>query len=65
MRKSVAIQAVGYLVLLALLYAWFGIADRNVWQLALSVLWGLVIFVTRRRTYIVIREIPEVADGTE
>ena len=37
MRKTVAIQAVGYLVLLPLIYAWFGIADRSVWQVLLSV----------------------------
>ena len=43
MRKAVAIQAVGYLVLLALAYEWFGIADRNVWQLLLSVVLGAAI----------------------
>ncbi len=43
MRKAAAIQAVGYLVLLALVYEWFGIADRNVWQLLLSVVLGAVI----------------------
>jgi hypothetical protein len=42
MRK-VAIQAVGYPVLLALIYEWFGIADRSVWQLLLSVVLGAAI----------------------
>jgi hypothetical protein len=43
MSKIVAVQAGGYLVLLALIYEWFGIADRNAWQLVLSLLLGLVI----------------------
>jgi hypothetical protein len=42
MRK-VAIQTVGYPVLLALIYEWFGIADRSVWQLLLSVVLGATI----------------------
>ena len=36
MGKTVAIQAPGYLLLLVLIYAWFGIADRSVWQVLLS-----------------------------
>jgi hypothetical protein len=43
MTRLVAVQAGGYLVLLALIYEWFGIADRNAWQLVLSLLLGLVI----------------------
>jgi hypothetical protein len=43
MAKTVAIQAVGYLALAALLYEWFGIADRSVWQLLLSVVLGILI----------------------
>jgi hypothetical protein len=43
MRKAVAIQAAGYVALLALIYEWLGIADRSVWQLFLSVILGLVI----------------------
>ena len=43
MRKAVAIQAAGYLVLLALIYEWFGIADRSAWQLLLSVVLGVAI----------------------
>jgi hypothetical protein len=42
MRK-VVIQAVGYPVLLALIYEWFGIADRSIWQLLLSVVLGAAI----------------------
>jgi hypothetical protein len=36
-------QAVGYLAVAALLYEWFGIADRSVWQLLLSVVLGVAI----------------------
>ena len=43
MRKTVAIQAGGYLLLLALIYEWLGIADRSVWQVLLSGLLGLAI----------------------
>ena len=43
MSKLVAVQAGGYLVLLALIYEWFGIADRNAWQLVLSLMLGIVI----------------------
>jgi hypothetical protein len=43
MRRAVAIQAMGYLALLALIYGWFGIAESNAWQLMLSVLLGLAI----------------------
>jgi hypothetical protein len=43
MVRAVAIQAVGYLALLALVYGWFGIVESNAWQLMLSVLLGLVI----------------------
>ena len=43
MGKTLAIQSVGYLVLMALIYLWFGIGDRNVWQLLLSLLLGLAI----------------------
>lgn len=43
MSKLVAVQAGGYLVLLALIYEWFGIADRNAWQLVLSLMLGIAI----------------------
>jgi hypothetical protein len=43
MRRAVAIQACGYLVLLALVYGWLGIADRSTWQVLLSGLLGLAI----------------------
>ena len=43
MRKKIAIQAGGYLVLLALVYGWLGIADRSAWQVLLSGLLGLAI----------------------
>jgi hypothetical protein len=43
MRRTVAIQAVGYLVLLALVYGWLGIADRSTWQVLFSGLLGLAI----------------------
>lgn len=41
MAKTIAIQAAGYLVIAALLYEWFGIADRSVSQLLLTVVLGL------------------------
>ena len=43
MRRALAIQACGYLVLLALVYGWLGIADRSTWQVVLSGLLGLAI----------------------
>jgi hypothetical protein len=43
MRKTAAIQALGYPVLLALIYAWFGIGDRSAWQLLLSAVLGCAI----------------------
>ena len=43
MRKTIAIQACGYLVLLALVYEWLGISDRSVWQVLLSAVLGLAI----------------------
>jgi hypothetical protein len=43
MRKTVAIQAFGYLVLLALVYGWLGIADGSVWQVLLSAVLALAI----------------------
>ena len=43
MRRTVAIQAFGYLLLLAAVYAWLSIADGSVWQVALSALLALAI----------------------
>jgi hypothetical protein len=43
MRRTIAIQALGYLVLRALVYGWLGIADRSAWQVLLSGLLGLAI----------------------
>jgi hypothetical protein len=43
MIKLTAIQAVGYPVILALIYFWLGIADRSIWQVLLSFVLGLVI----------------------
>jgi hypothetical protein len=43
MSKAVAIQACGYLVLLALVYGWLGISDRSAWQVLLSAVLGLAI----------------------
>src|SRR5260370_28245620 len=43
MRRIVAIQAFGYLVLLALAYGWLGIGDRSMGQVLLSALLGLAI----------------------
>jgi hypothetical protein len=42
-RKTVAIQAGGYLLLLAAVYAWLGIADASGWQVLLSGGLGLAI----------------------
>jgi hypothetical protein len=39
----VAIQAFGYLLLLAAVYGWLGIADGSVWQVALSAVLALAI----------------------
>ena len=43
MRRIVAIQAGGYLLLLSLFYAWLGIADRSVSQVLLSAVLGIAI----------------------
>jgi hypothetical protein len=47
MRATLAIQAVGYVALMALVYGWLGISDRSVAQVLLSALLGLaIVFAT-------------------